>query len=277
MPTSRSPRRNTKAAPPLPPRRRRFLGPLIALLVLAVLAVVVIALPASLVKRFLPPSVVADDFSGSLWHGSAGKISVDSHDAGAVEWRIHPLSLLTLQLAADVHWVMVGFVADAGVAVGRHGLVAHDVQGGGPIEDLSTVGIASGWRGLTNFKFSELTIKFGDGPLTVQSAVGELNVSELSSSQVADGSDLGGYALRLANDAITPTGDATAHLTDTGGPLQVQAEIHYLAKERTGLLSGTVKERPGAPEALRAQVDNLAQMHARDAEGRLPVDLEFTL
>jgi Type II secretion system (T2SS), protein N len=275
MPTSRSPKRSTKA--PLPPQRRKFLAPLIALITLAVLAVVVIALPASLVKRFLPRSIEADDFSGSLWHGSAGKITVNSRDSGAIEWRIHPLSLLTLELAADVHWVMVGFVADAGVAVDRHGLVAHDIQGGGPIEDLSTVGIASGWRGLTSFKFAELKLQFGDGPVTVLSAVGELNVSELSSPQVAEGSDLGGYALRLSSGAVTPAGDATAQLTDTGGPLQVQAEIHYSAKEHTGMLSGTVKERPGAPDALRAQLDQLAQMHARDAEGRLPVDLEFTL
>jgi hypothetical protein len=47
-------------------------------------------------------------------------------------------------------------------------------------------------------------------------------------------------------------------------------------RARTGIFSGTVKERQDIPPALRSQLDNLAQLHARDAEGRLPVDLEFT-
>jgi hypothetical protein len=276
MPTSRSPKRSTKPEP-LPAQRPRFIGPLIALVALAVVVVVIIALPASLVGRFLPASVHAEDFSGSLWHGSAGRLTVNSRNAGALEWRLHPWSLFTLGLSADVHWVLVGFVADAGVDVDRHGLTARNVQGGGPIEDLAPVGAPAGWRGLTNFKFSELKFKFDDGPVTLLTAVGELEVSGLSSPQVADGTDLGGYVLKFANGLITPDSDATAELSDSGGPLQVQAVIRFTPAQHTGLLSGTVKERPSAPQALRDQLDQLAQLHARDDRGRLPVDLEFTL
>ncbi len=82
MPPSRSPSRNVKPAPD-----RRDPWPMILIGLAAVLAVVVAALPASLVARFLPPWIHAEDFSGSIWHGSAGKISVDSRDAGALEWR----------------------------------------------------------------------------------------------------------------------------------------------------------------------------------------------
>ena len=81
----------------------------------------------------------------------------------------------------------------------------------------------------------------------------------------------------MANGAITPDADASAELTDTGGPLAVQAVLHFSAKDHTGLLSGTVKERPDAPPALRKQLESLEQLHARDAEGRIPVELEFTL
>ena len=94
MPTSPSPRRGVK------PRRQesppavapaRALWPRIALIgVLAVIAVVVIVLPASLANKFLPPAVRAEDFSGTLWHGSAGRISVAGRDAGALEWQLHP-------------------------------------------------------------------------------------------------------------------------------------------------------------------------------------------
>jgi hypothetical protein len=45
---------------------------------------------------------------------------------------------------------------------------------------------------------------------------------------------------------------------------------------RTGMLSGTLKERPEAPMSLHNQLNNLAQLRPRDAAGRFPVELEFT-
>jgi len=256
--------------------------PFILFVVLTVLTVMVIALPASMVKRFLPPAVGAGDFSGTLWHGSAGTISLNGRNLGAIEWHVHPWALLRLMLSADLHWVKGGFVADGAAEVTRHDLTLHDVQGGGPIEDLGDVGIAQGWRGTTAFTFSRLKLAFGNGaadsaPATLISAVGDLTVSDLASPQIADGASLGGYALHVANAAIIPGADATAQLSDTGGPLEIQATIHLSADGHTGMLSGTVKERPDSPAALHSQVDNLAQMHARDAQGRIPVELEFTL
>jgi hypothetical protein len=280
MPASRSVKPDIKkrAAPErAAPQRPNFLRPLALIVALAVAAVVVIALPASLVSRALPPSVHAEDFSGSLWHGSAGNLLVNSRPAGAIEWHLHPMSLLRLTLAADLHWVKVGFVADGAVEVDRHGLTAQGVAGGGPIEDLQDLGVAAGWHGSGSFKFSELKIGFVGASIVPLSVVGDVAVSNLASSQFAAGTDLGGYSLVFADGAITPDTDTTAELTDTGGPLEVKAVIHYVAKERTGMLSGTIKERADASEALRSQLGNLAQLHARDAQGRLPVDLEFTL
>ena len=47
----------------------------------AVVAAIVATLPASLIARFLPPGIAAEEFSGSVWHGSAGKIRVTGRDA----------------------------------------------------------------------------------------------------------------------------------------------------------------------------------------------------
>jgi hypothetical protein len=270
MPTSASPKRNAKPPPP----KAGYLRPLILLGVVAVLLVIVITLPASLVRRLLPPAVQADQWSGSLWHGSAGRVLVDSRDVGAVEWRLHPWSLLTLTLLADVRWVEGGFVAQGRIAVDRHGATAHDVSGAGPIEDLRNLGMATAWRGTTQFKFSVLEVGL-DG--AVKSAVGELGVTDLASPQIADGGNLGGYTLDLTKEAISPDAELTAQLRDTGGPLQLEATIHYSVKSHTGLLSGTLEERPQASQALRNQLQGLTQMHARDAQGRIPVELEFTL
>lgn len=247
----------------------------------AVLCVVVVALPASLAARFLPAGVHADDFSGNLWHGSAGTVTINGRSAGAIEWRLHPASLLRLEAALDLHWVRVGFVADATAQANTHGLTLRNLEGGGPIEDLRGLGLGEGWRGTATFDFRELQVAFGSaaagGALIPESAVGDLTVSDLSAAAVADGADLGGYTLHLANAAITPGADATAELRDTGGPLEVQATIHFSTVGRTGMLSGAVRERADAAPALRAQIEKLTQLHARDAQGRIPVDLEFTL
>jgi hypothetical protein len=275
MPISRSPKRGTRA--PAETRRPRFVLPAILIVVLAVLSVALVAVPASLVTRFLPPFISAGDFSGSLWHGSAGRITVNGRDAGAVEWRLHPWSLMRLTVSADLHWVKVGFVADGSADVNREGFALHDVEGDGPVQDLADLGVAVGWLGMASFKFTQVKGVFAGGAATLVSAVGDVSVSKLAYPQIADGVDLGGYVLHVADGAITPDADGTAELTDTGGPLEVHATIHFTAKDHTGTLSGTVKERAGAPPALLAQVDNLTLLHPRDGQGRVPVELEFTL
>jgi hypothetical protein len=236
------------------------------------LAVIISAMPASIVTRFLPPEVRAEDFSGSIWHGSAGKISVNARDAGALEWRLHPAALLGRQVSADVHWVKVGFVVDAAVNIDRQGVSAHAVKGGGPIEDLRDFGVAAGWRGTADIDFSELKSDF----VRPLAAVGDLKVSNVTSAQIAQGADLGGFDLRLAADALSADGSVTAQLTDTGGPLEVKAVISLSSKERTGILTGTLRERPEAPAALRSDLEGIVQLRGRDPQGRIPVDLEFT-
>lgn len=257
--------------------RPRLLWPFILIVTLAVLAVAVCALPASLVVRLLPPGVGADDFSGTLWHGSAERITVNSRAAGAVEWRLHPMSLLRLRLSADLHWVKIGFLADGTAELDREGLSLRNVAGGGPMEDLRDLGVPPQWQAATSFRFTELRLRFTDGSAAPASVVGDFSVSSVTSAQIADGADLGGYVLHFVDEAIAPDAELTAQLTDTGGPLEVRATIHFNGKEHTGLFSGSLKERSDAPPALRAVLQKLAQLRSRDALGRIPVELEFTL
>jgi hypothetical protein len=246
--------------------------------VLAVIVVVVCVLPASLVTRFLPPAVQADEFSGSIWHGSAGHITVSGRPAGALEWNIHPSALLRTHLVMDLHWVKGGFVLDGSADCTRVHLAASGLTGGGPLADLEDFGVGAGWRGTARVNIRELSADLSGSAVTPASAIGDITVSDVSSREVASGTNLGGYDLRF-NDPSPASGPAgmSATLTDTGvGPLAVNATLQLSMTARTGLFSGTVRERPGIPPALRTQMDNLAQLHARDAEGRLPVDLEFT-
>jgi hypothetical protein len=234
---------------------------------------VVFVLPASMITRFLPAQVRAEDFSGSLMHGAAGKFSVNEHNAGAIEWRLHPLSLLRLAIVADIHWVKVGFVLDGTAELGRGGVAAHDIKGGGPIESLRDLGLAAGWRGTANVAFAEISSDYHK----LHSVTGKLAVANLAVADIADGSDLGGYELQVAEGAIAPDGSITANLKDTGGPVEAQAQIRFSPATSTGTLSGTLKERPEASPALRNQLSSIAQLRPRDASGRFPVELEFTL
>jgi hypothetical protein len=275
MPTSPSPRRAAKKTVPAA-APARSLWPRIALIgVLAVAAVIIAVLPASLANKFLPPAVRAEDFSGTLWHGSAGRITVAGRDAGALEWHLHPPAQLRLGLDADLHWVKGSFVVDGAAQVTRKDLQASDLRGGGPIADLATFGLA-GWRGVAEIRIRNIAFDLAGPSPSLRSAVGEIDVADVSSPQVAGGADIGSYALSFDDASLSSNGEARAALVDKGGPLSLDAAITLTPQARTGMLSGTVQERADAPPALRKELDNVAQLHARDAQGRIPIDFEFT-
>jgi hypothetical protein len=87
---------------------------------------------------------------------------------------------------------------------------------------------------------------------------------------------LGSYEATLGPDSVN-AGGLAATIKDTGGPLEASAEFHYTAASHTGLLSGTLKERPEASEALRMELANLTQLKPRDSSGRIPFELELAL
>jgi hypothetical protein len=270
MPTSRSASRVTERnlAPERPARR----WPLILVGVLVVSAAAIFVLPASMITRFLPAQVRAEDFSGTLIHGAAGRISFNARNIGAVEWHLHPLSLLRLAAVADVRWVMVGFVIDGTAEITSSGIAAHEVRGVGPIDSLGGLGVAPGWHGTANLAFTEIKSDFSK----LIAAVGKIEVANVSAVGFAEGSDLGGYVLQIPAGAVAADGSITATLKDTGGPVELQAQIRLSPAARTAMLSGTLMERPEASPALRNQLAGTAQLRPRDSSGRFPVELEFS-
>lgn len=267
MPASRSRTRDIERKRPA---RSRW--PWVLLGVAAVGLGLAVSLPASVVGYFLPSQVHAEDFSGTAMHGAAGKLSVNARDAGAIEWQLHPLALLRALIVVDIHWVKVGFVIDGTAEIDRQGISARDIRGGGPLESLADIGLAAGWRGNASVNFDELKSDFKK-PLSI---VGRIEVTNISSAGIAAGTDLGSYQLKLPAGAVGPDGSISASLEDTGGPLEVEAQIRISPTARAGLFSGTLKERPEASPALRAELQSVAQLRPRDPQGRIPADLEFT-
>ena len=265
MPTSRSPSRNAKSPPPA---RRRPYWPLIPIGILIAAVAVVAALPASVIGRVLPRDVRAEELSGTIWHGVAGKLMVDGLDAGALEWRLHPLGLLRGGLDVDARWVKLGMRIDAVASIGRAGLTASAVRGGGPVADLRDLGVPRAWRGTADIALSKLTTDFS----RIGTIVGDAKLSNVASDDVAGGANLGDYHVRFDGAA----GALSAKIADAGGPLRVDATVSIDQARRRGLLSGTLAARPDAPQSIQAAVDDIAQVRGRDAQGRVPVDVEFT-
>lgn len=270
MPASRSTSRSTEQPKRgLRPRAYVLIG-LLALL--AALVVLASALPARVATHFLPAGVQARDLSGSIWHGEAGAIRFNNLEIGAVEWDIHPAALLQLSLVVDLQWVHRGFGLAGRAAVARHALTLSAVQGGGPVEDLDDLGVVAGWHGTAQVSIDELRSDFS----RILAASGSLQVSALASAAVAGGTDLGSYVLRLSPTAVDASGAITGQLSDAGGPLAVQGTITLTPQQHTGLVSGTLQERADAPAELRRDLADLVQMRGRDAQGRIPIDLEFS-
>lgn len=70
-----------------------------AVFLLAMIAYV----PASVAAKFLPNNIVASQFQGNLWNGSAASFIVDKIDYGSVKWKIKSSCFLWLKLCADIH------------------------------------------------------------------------------------------------------------------------------------------------------------------------------
>ncbi len=269
MSTSRS-RRPTPEAK-APPRRPRSYWPLVPLAAAIAAATLIAALPAAVLTHFLPARVRLADLSGTIWHGAAGRLSIEGRDAGAIEWRLHPLGLLHGALQLDVHWVALGMSVDGATRIDRGGLEARGIRGGGPIGDLARLGLTPGWSGTVKLSLASLETSL----TRIDSITGDVRVSDLASTAIAGGADLGGYRATFSA-ASAADGTLAARVDDTGGPLQLRAKVTIDQSAHRGVISGTLAARPQAPAALAALVAQMADVRGRDALGRVPVDLEFT-
>jgi hypothetical protein len=262
MPASRSPR----------PNNRAVLGVSIAIGAIALLAVLLFAVPASLAARLLPASVQATDFSGNLWHGAAGKILVNGFPCGAVEWQLHPGELWSLKLGIDLHWAMGDFGLAARGHLSRHGIEADSITGGGALEALGSLTGLSGWRATVAVAIEQLSASFE----RLNAIAGDISVSDLHVANIGDDINLGAYSLHFDPPAAGSTGTLVGQIRDTSGPLEVRATWTLTPQSHTSVLSGTAKERASATPALRTAMEDLAQLRPRDAQGRIPLDLEFS-
>ena len=262
MPPSRSPRASSRPSFALP----------IAIGAGALLAVLIIALPASLAGWLLPARIHATDFSGSIWHGATQKIIVNGTACGAAEWQLHPLQLLRLRVGIDVHWVKGDFALSASGRLGLHSIEANSISGGGALEELRSMTGFAGWHGTVAVAIDHFSAEFNQ-PNAIH---GDINVADLRAASIGDEVNLGAYTLHFDEPVDDAHGVIEGRIRDTAGPLEVHAELTLTPRDHTSTLSGTARERASAPPALRTALENLAQLRPRDAQGRIPLEIEFS-
>jgi hypothetical protein len=88
--------------------------------------------------------------------------------------------------------------------------------------------------------------------------------------------NLGAYQLAFT-EAPDANGELTGQLTDLGGPMEVAATVTLNPAEHRGVFSGRVRERGAVPIEVSKELAAAAEMRGRDAAGRIPFDLEFSL
>ncbi|MFK7793742.1 MAG: type II secretion system protein N [Gammaproteobacteria bacterium] len=60
-------------------------------------------IPASVAAKFLPNNIIASQFQGNLWNGSAASLVVNKIDYGSVKWKVKSSCFLLLKLCADIN------------------------------------------------------------------------------------------------------------------------------------------------------------------------------
>jgi Type II secretion system (T2SS), protein N len=275
MPASASRRRTPDTAPQAPPRRRRF-ALVSAVASLALIAVVIAFLPASLIARFVPADVRLGETAGTLWHGTATDLLVRGHRAGAVEWTLKPWPLMTGQADLGLRWVMGGALMEAQANLAAHRAKIAALQGRGSLADVAELGIAPNWTGQWDIALDELGADYARDPWRVTAIVaarGALRVRNLAVK--SSGTRLGDYELEFPAGAAAGT-VLSGTLRDLGGALEVQGTLRLDFAQRQLLVNAYARERPGAPPEVMRELQSAAQLSGRDSTGRIPIDLEIS-
>ena len=70
--------------------------------ILVFLVSMLVYLPASIASKLLPENIVANQFHGNLWNGSASSLSINNTNLGSVNWEVKPSCFIVLKLCADI-------------------------------------------------------------------------------------------------------------------------------------------------------------------------------
>ena len=236
--------------------------------VAAFLVFLVAMVPAGQIARRLPPGVVLDGASGTIWSGRARSITVQGRPLGALNWSCRPWRLILLEWSCGV-----GLQPPGGELAGDFsgdfggGVVGRRIRGSVPISLFEGIATPRGWTGGLELDLEELVIE----SRRPQSVAGRLYLRGLRAPGT-NGQRLGDFELVVGEGSVGGAA-LNGRLRDLGGPLHVRGAIELFEDGRY-LLQGDAAPGPGAGPAI---FDTLGFLGPPDNQGRRPFTIEGTL
>ena len=223
----------------------------------AFLLALLIVLPASWVGAALPEGIQCGQWGGSIWRGQCRDLTLSNGEKivmklASLSWKLHPGALLRLSLGADFHSQWPQGEAQGNVRVQSGGqLVVRGMAGRSQLDRSFFGALPQGWEGHIDIREFELDW----GRDHIGHLGGELVVSNLVDRR---GVPLGGYRVVFPASSTSPY---TGELRDTGGPVEVKAQVQFTS-DQSWSLEGQMRARDPRDARLAQGLDMLSSPDA---------------
>ena len=235
------------------------------LAILAFAIILLVRLPASWVKGFLPPAVTCADIAGTAWNGSCSGIAYNGAALGNLNWELHPLALFRGKVAAFVNLTRGGqFVRGDFEMASGNSFIAHDLQAQMPLDPPLLPQLDSGYSGNISVNLEYLKLEKN----LLAAIEGQVQATSLYSKR--DRLALGGYSATFPKAAAGS--EPVGQVTSLEGPVDFEGTLK-LTREPGWVVDGKIRTKPETPQAL---VQQLAYLGAPDVQGFRPLSLAGT-
>lgn len=233
-------------------QRRRSL-----VLVAALTAIIalVVTFPARIAYQWASsPLLAMSGITGSVWSGKTREFSTNGVYLRDLEWRIHPLRLLTGKIAYSISASPVSGFFESKIAMGLDGTATlTDLSAALPLQMMEQAAKVPGLRGQASLQFERIQLVEG----RAAAMNGTMTVADLVVPVVHRGS-LGGYKAEFftQNNGIVASVEDTDGVVDLAGSLQINPDATYS-------FVGQVVAKTNTPEAVRQQMRFLGPANER--------------
>jgi hypothetical protein len=188
------------------------------LAILAFAIIILVRLPASWVKGFLPAGVTCIEVAGTVWNGSCTGLAYNGSPLGNLEWELHPLALFRGRVAAFVDLTRGESFIRGDLELGRGQTYnAHDLQAQMPLDPPMLPQLPSNYSGNLSVNLEHLRIANN----LIAAIEGQVQGTSLYSK--TDRVALGGYAVTFPKAAAGT--EPVGQVTSLDGPLDFEGTL----------------------------------------------------
>lgn len=222
---------------------------------LSMLLALVITFPARVAYEWASsPLLSMSGISGTVWSGKAHEFSTNGVYLRDLEWRQHPLKLITGKMAYSISGLAVTGFLESDITIGLDGSTTlTGLSAALPLQMLERASNVPGLRGKVSLQFER--IKLVDGRAAAMD--GTLTVADLVVPVVYGGS-LGGYKAEFftQDNGIVASVEDTDGVVDLAGSLKINPDATYA-------FLAQVIAKPNTPDAVRQQMRFLGPANER--------------